>query len=141
MQSASFYHMLSVIYLLIIARTIVLVQIDFLFQFVLNHDMLLFTPFSVTRFAMHRIYADRINSRGMSRVFCDLRSQKTPRGTLPVNSNELFHITVHPDVHFFQGMGNILIPERSSGQISIQPSHLSFIKLCVRRIFLFDRPA
>ena len=51
--------------------------------------MLLFTPFSVTRFAMHRIYADRINSRGMSRVFCDLRSQKTPRGTLPVNSNDL----------------------------------------------------
>ena len=141
MQTASFYHMLSVIYLLIIARTIVLVQIDFLFQFVLNHDMLLFTPFSVTRFAMHRIYANRINSRGMSRVFCDLRSQKTPRGTLPVNSNELFHITVHPDVHFFQGMGNILIPERSSGQISIQPSHLSFIKLCVRRIFLLDRPA
>ena len=43
MQTASFYHMLSVIYLLIIARTIVLVQIDFLFQFVLNHDMLLFT--------------------------------------------------------------------------------------------------
>ena len=92
-------------------------------------------------FAMHRIYGNRINSRGMSRVFCDLRSQKTPRGTLPVNSNELFHITVHPDVHFFQGMGNILIPERSSGQISIQPSHLSFIKLCVRRIFLLDRPA
>ena len=48
----------------------------------------LFTPFSVTRFAMHRIYADRINSRGMSRVFCDLRSQKTPRGTLPVKSNK-----------------------------------------------------
>ena len=44
MQTASFYHMLSVIYLLIIARTIVLVQIDFLFQFVLSHDMLLFTP-------------------------------------------------------------------------------------------------
>ena len=49
--------------------------------------MLLFTPFSVTRFAMHRIYADRINSRGMSRVFRDLCSQKTPRGILPVNSN------------------------------------------------------
>ena len=48
---------------------------------------LLFTPFSVTRFAMHRIYANRINSRSMSRVFCDLRSQKTPRGILPVNSN------------------------------------------------------
>ena len=40
---------------------------------------------------MHRIYADRINSRGMSRVFCDLRSQKTPRGILPVNSK--FHST------------------------------------------------
>ena len=73
MQTASFYHMLSVIYLLIIARTIVLVQIDFLFQFVLNHDMLLFTPFSITRFAMHRIYATRINSRGMSRAFYNLR--------------------------------------------------------------------
>ena len=44
---------------------------------------LLFTPFSVTRFAMHRIYANRINSRGISWVFCDLRSQKTPRGILP----------------------------------------------------------
>ena len=30
---------------------------------------LLFTPFSVTRFAMHRIYANRINSRCMSRDF------------------------------------------------------------------------
>ena len=52
--------------------------------------MLLFTPFSATRFAMHRIYASRINSRGMSRVFCDLRSPKTPRGILPVNSNVKF---------------------------------------------------
>ena len=33
-------------------------------------------------------YANRINSRSMSRVFCDLRSQKTPRGILPVNSNK-----------------------------------------------------
>ena len=49
--------------------------------------VLLFTPCPVTRYAMHRIYAKRINSRGMSRVFCDLRSQKTPRGILPVNSN------------------------------------------------------
>ena len=48
---------------------------------------LLFTPCPATRCAMHRIYADRINSRDMSRVFCDLRSQKTPRGILPVNSN------------------------------------------------------
>ena len=52
-----------------------------------ERDTLLFTPFPATRFAMHRIYANRINSHGMSRVFCDLRSQKTPRGTLPVNSN------------------------------------------------------
>ena len=60
--------------------------------------MLLFTAFSVTRFAMHRIYAIRINSRRMSRVFCDLRSQKTPRGILPVNSNVTgtFHyLTLH----------------------------------------------
>ena len=37
---------------------------------------------------MHRIYANHINSRSMARVFCDLRSQKTPRGILPVNSNQ-----------------------------------------------------
>ena len=55
---------------------------------VFRFKWLLFTPFAVTRFAMHRIYADRINSRGMSQVFCDLCSQKTPRGILPVNSNE-----------------------------------------------------
>ena len=54
---------------------------------VFRFKWLLFTPFAVTRFAMHRIYADRINSRGMSQVFCDLCSQKTPRGILPVNSN------------------------------------------------------
>ena len=66
---------------------------------------LLFTPFSATRFAMQKnmnlhaqsprsivcfansIYANRINSRGMSRVFCDLRAQKTPRGILSMNSN------------------------------------------------------
>ena len=48
---------------------------------------LLFTPCPATRCAMHRIYANRINSRDMSQVFCDLRSQKTPRGILPVNSN------------------------------------------------------
>ena len=58
-----------------------------LLLFALPPETLLFTPFSATRFAMHRIYANRINSRGMSRVFCDLRSQKTPRGILPVNSN------------------------------------------------------
>ena len=59
----------------------------FLLQNTDYKNSLLFTPFSATRFAMHRIYANRINSRGMSRVFFDLRSQKTPRGILPVNSN------------------------------------------------------
>ena len=34
-----------------------------------------------------------INSRGMSRVFCDLRSQKTPRGILPVDSNKIICLT------------------------------------------------
>ena len=33
------------------------------------YQELLFTPCPVTRFAMHRIYAIRINSRGMSRDF------------------------------------------------------------------------
>lgn len=42
------------------------------------------------RFTMHRILADCTNSRGMSQVFCDLRSPKTPRGILPVNSNVKF---------------------------------------------------
>ena len=66
----------------------------FLLQNTDYKNSLLFTPFSATRFAMHRIYANRINSRSMSRVFCDLRSQKTPRGILPVNSNIL--ITLKP---------------------------------------------
>ena len=63
---------------------------------------LLFTPFSVTRFAMHRIYADHIHSRGMSRVFCDLRSQKTPRGILPMNSNILSTLTYYLNIHFHE---------------------------------------
>ena len=46
----------------------------FLLQNTDYKNLLLFTPFSVTRFAMHRIYANRINSRGISWVFCDLRS-------------------------------------------------------------------
>ena len=37
--------------------------------YIMDYEELLFTPFSVTRFAMHRIYAIRINSRGMSRDF------------------------------------------------------------------------
>ena len=47
---------------------------------------------NINMLAMHRLYANRIKSRGMSRVFCDLRSQKTPRGILPVNSNEKFTV-------------------------------------------------
>ena len=68
----------------------------FLLQNTDYKNSLLFTPFSATRFAMHRIYADRINSRGMSRVFCDLRSHKTPRGILPVNSNQNSHLYFRP---------------------------------------------
>ena len=63
---------------------------------------LLFTPFSVTRFAMHRIYADCINSRDMSRVFCDLHSQKTPRRILPMNSNILSTLTYYLNIHFHE---------------------------------------
>ena len=51
-----------------------------------NMNLLAQSPRSIVCFA-NLIYANRINSRGMSRVFCDLRSQKTPRGILPVNSN------------------------------------------------------
>jgi len=37
---------------------------------VLTVSELLFTPFSVTRFAMYRIYADRINSRPHRGLTC-----------------------------------------------------------------------
>ena len=57
-----------------------------------NMNLLVQCPRSIVCFA-NLIYANRINSRGISRVFCDLRSQKTPRGILPVNSNAL--VTVH----------------------------------------------
>ncbi len=37
----------------------------------------------------------------MARVFCDLRSQKTPRGILPVNSNfPVLHPTTILSAHF-----------------------------------------
>jgi len=49
-----------------------------------NMNLLVQCPRSIVCFA-NLIYANRINSRGMSWVFCDLRSQKTPRGILPVN--------------------------------------------------------
>ena len=58
-----------------------------------NMNLLVQCPRSIVCFA-NLIYANRINSRGMSRVFCDLRSQKTPRGTLPVNSNNCWSGTV-----------------------------------------------
>ena len=53
-----------------------------------NMNLLVQCPRSIVCFA-NLIYVNRINSRGISRVFCDLRSQKTPRGILPVNSNLL----------------------------------------------------
>ena len=52
-----------------------------------NMNLLVQSTRSIVCFA-NLIYANRINSRSMSRVFCDLRSQKTPRGILPVNSNK-----------------------------------------------------
>ena len=51
-----------------------------------NMNLLVQCPRSIVCFA-NLIYVNRINSHSMSRVFCDLRSQKTPRGILPVNSN------------------------------------------------------
>ena len=56
-----------------------------------NMNLLVQCPRSIVCFA-NLIYANRINSRSMSRVFCDLRSQKTPRGILPVNSNALISL-------------------------------------------------
>ena len=52
-----------------------------------NMNLLVQSTRSIVCFA-NLIYANRINSRSMSRVFCDRRSQKTPRGILPVNSND-----------------------------------------------------
>ena len=56
-----------------------------------NMNLLVQSTRSIVCFA-NLIYANRINSRGMSRIFCDLRSQKTPRGISPVNSNNSFQI-------------------------------------------------
>ena len=68
----------------------------------LSAKSLLFTPCPATHCAMHRIYANRINPRGMSRVFCDLHSQKTPRGILPMNSNILSTLTYSLNIHFHE---------------------------------------
>ena len=95
------------------------------------HAQLFCGPEGVGKFPLALAYARYLS--------CTNRSDTDACGVCP--SCVKFNKLVHPDVHFFQGMGNILIPERSSGQISIQPSHLSFIKLCIRRIFLLDRPA
>ena len=43
--------------------------VQFLFYLKLAYFLLLFTSCPVTRFTMHRIYANRINSRCMSRDF------------------------------------------------------------------------
>ena len=83
--------------------------------------MLLFTPFTVTRFAMHRIYADRINSRGMSRVFCDLCSQKTPRGILPVNSNFQIFIFIYGNTSIFHAVHR---SKRKYNSLSVHTPHI-----------------
>ena len=63
--------------------------------------LLLLTPFTATRFAMHRIYANRINSRGMSRVYVSFTHINTSRDssmwtvTLILNINCLYQI-LHP---------------------------------------------
>ena len=62
------------------------------------HSNLFFTPnrhavtvHSVTSNALRDAQKScfRMISRRYSRVFCELCSQKTPRGTLPVNSNDM----------------------------------------------------
>ena len=58
----------------------------FIHAFSLFLICLLFTPFPVTRFAMHRIYANRINSRRMSRDF-GIFMPKHLAEQLRVNSN------------------------------------------------------
>ena len=50
-------------------------------------NLLAQSPRSIVYF-VNSIYTNRINSRDISRVFCDLRSQKTLRGMLPLNSNK-----------------------------------------------------
>ena len=61
--------------------------------FFINSDHVCFSRYlTITHFAMHRIHTNRINSWGMSRVFCDLRSRKTPRKIVSVNSNN--YVTV-----------------------------------------------
>ena len=69
-----------------------------------NMNLLVQCPRSIVCFA-NLIYANRINSRGMSWVFCDLRSQKTPRGILPVNSNDSWTIL---SAHYVSRETNIL---------------------------------
>ena len=58
----------------------------FLLQNTDYKNSLLFTPFSATRFAMHRIYANRINPRGMSRVFCFLFYPQIVLQLIPIYS-------------------------------------------------------
>ena len=49
--------------------------------------MLLFTPCTSNALRDAQKSCIRMISRRNSRVFCELCSQKTPRGMLPVNSN------------------------------------------------------
>ena len=82
------HHLLSIIYLYFVELITVHSVHSNTLRDAGNMNLLVQCPRSIVCFA-NLIYANRINSRGMSRVFCDLRSQKTPRGILPVNSNDL----------------------------------------------------
>ena len=55
----------------------------------------------------------------MSRVFCDLRSQKTPRGILPVNSNPIQPAAFSPIIFelTFWHIANILTVAKECGEI------------------------
>ena len=58
-------------------------------QAILAQTTKMVTVHSVTSNTLHDAQKSckSMISRRMSRVFCDLRSQKTPRGTVAVNSN------------------------------------------------------
>ena len=55
----------------------------------------------------------------MSRVFCDLRSQKAPRGILPVNSNPIQPAAFSPIIFelTFWHIAHILTVAKECGEI------------------------
>ena len=71
--------------------------------------LLLFTPFSVTRFAMHRNHALHDFAPQFSGFLWTLFT-KTPRGTLPVNSNLRFTSWPVTRFHDLTSNPNMSIP-------------------------------